>query len=65
MFVVIKRDSENNIIDLWKITDDAEPSKYDLKKAEEFTDHFCKMDPDHRYELRYIGKIPDLTNKSE
>ena len=65
MFVVIKRDHENNIIDMWRITDEVEPSKYELNKAYEFCDYFNGMDFNHRYEVRGIGKIPDLTNRPE
>ena len=66
MFVIVKVDRETNAIkDLWKISEEAEHSKYEQKKAEEFIEYFNRIDGKHLYEIRYIKKIPDLTNKSE
>jgi hypothetical protein len=66
MFVVAKIDRETNTIkDLWRISEELEPSKYEQKKAEEFAQYFTRIDGEHLYEIRYINMIPDLNNKSE
>lgn len=64
MLVILKRNEQNFIVDIWGVSSGIHIPTEEINKAKQFIEYYSKIDPDHYYEMKYINIIPDLNNKS-